>query len=275
MSAEGTVDYKYFVVDPGFTEDKWVQGAECKAGNRAVVHHIILQAREGDRGGRGRGRRGSGDEATREPYFLTATAPGAHPLLLADGQAKLVKAGSKFIFQMHYTPNGSPQKDRSSVALMFAKPEDVRRVVTTISVDTHLLLIPPRTADYQLDAWHTFRNDALLLSMFPHMHLRGKAFRFEAQYPDGTKEILLDVPRYDFAWQQTYELVEPKLIPKGTKMRCLAHYDNSSDNVANPNPNAVVHWGEQTWDEMLMGFLNLTTLDESRTAAKDEATGSQ
>jgi peroxiredoxin len=263
VPAEGTVSYKYFVVDPGFTEDKWVQGAECRAGNRAVVHHIILGTRSGSRG--------KGQSGRFESGFLTATAPGAHPLVLPEGMAKLVPAGSKFIFQLHYTPNGSPQKDRSSVALMFADPATVRREVATLAVDTKLLLIPPRVANYQLEAWHTFRRDTVLLSLFPHMHLRGKSFRYEASYPDGTSEILLDVPRYDFAWQQTYRLAEPKLLPKGTRLRCVAHYDNSPDNIANPNPNALVHFGEQTWDEMLMGFVDVTTPDETETPKKPRA----
>ena len=255
VPAEGTVDYKYFVVDPGFTEDKWVQGAECRAGNRAVVHHIIL----GTKGGRGQ----RGKSGRFESGFLSATAPGAHPLVLGDGMAKLVPAGSKFVFQMHYTPNGSPQKDRSSVGLMFADPATVRKEVATLAVDTMLLLIPPRVSNHRLEAWHTFRRDTMLLSFFPHMHLRGKSFRYEASYPDGTSEILLDVPHYDFAWQQTYRLAEPKLLPKGTRLRCIAHYDNSTENIANPNPNALVHWGEQTWDEMLMGFIDITTPDET------------
>ncbi|MBI3838520.1 MAG: redoxin domain-containing protein [Planctomycetia bacterium] len=256
VPAEGTVNYKYFVVDPRFTEDKWVQGAEVRPGNRSVVHHIILATRGGSRK---HGRR----EGRFESEFLAATAPGAQPMNLGEGMAKLVPAGSKLVFQVHYTPNGSPQKDRSSVGLMFVDAAKVRKEVATLAVDTHLLLIPPQVPDYKLEAWHTFREDTLLLSLFPHMHLRGKAFRYEAQYPDGTKEVLLDVPRYDFAWQQTYELAEPKLLPKGTKMRCIAHYDNSPENIGNPNPNALVHWGEQTWDEMLMGFLDMTVPDEA------------
>ncbi len=255
VPAEGTVNYKYYVVDPGFKEDKWVQGAQCRPGNRGVVHHIILFFRPPRGGNR------SDDDIERG--FLTATAPGAHPLLLEDRMAKLVPAGSKFVFQMHYTPNGSPQKDRSSVGLMFAEAGTVRKTVNTMAVETHMIFIPPKVSDYQLETSHTFRRDALVLSLFPHMHVRGKSFRYEAQYPDGTKEILLDVPCYDFAWQQTYALAEPKLLPKGTKLRCIAHYDNSPENVANPNPNRIVHWGEQTWDEMLMGFLDFTEPDNS------------
>lgn len=254
VPAEGTVDYKYFVVDPGFKEDKWVQAAECRAGNRSVVHHIILFYRPPG-GGRGQEDIGNG--------FLTATAPGANPLSLGDGMAKRVPAGSKFIFQMHYTPNGSPQQDRSSVGLMFAPAKSIRKEVSTVAAETHLIFIPPHAANYGHQAWHTFQRDTMLLTLFPHMHLRGKSFRYEAHYPDGTKEILLDVPRYDFAWQQTYALKEPKRLPAGTKIHCIAHYDNSAENVANPNPDRIVHWGEQTWDEMLMGFMDTTDPEPS------------
>ncbi|MEX0978058.1 MAG: redoxin domain-containing protein [Pirellulales bacterium] len=254
VPAEGTVNYKYFSVDPGFTEDKWIAGAQCKPGNRGVVHHIILFMRppDGQRTDRGDGN---------ESGFVTATAPGASPLLLADGMAKRVPAGSKLVFQIHYTPNGSPQQDKSSVGLMFADPATVKKRVDTTAVETHLIFIPPQVADYPLSAESSMRRDALLLSLFPHMHLRGKAFRYEAEYPDGRKEILLDVPRYDFNWQQTYELAEPKLLPKGTRIRCFAHYDNSTENLANPNPKRIVTWGEQTWDEMLMGFMDTTEPD--------------
>ena len=164
---------------------------------------------------------------------------------------------------MHYTPNGSPQQDRSSVGLMFAPAESIRKEVSTAAAETQLIFIPPRAANYEHQAWHTFDRDTLLLSLFPHMHLRGKSFRYEAHYPDGKKEILLDVPRYDFAWQQTYALKEPKRLPAGTKIHCIAHYDNSAENVANPNPDRIVHWGEQTWDEMLMGFMDTTDPEPS------------
>lgn len=187
-------------------------------------------------------------------------------MLFADGMAKKVPAGSQLIFQMHYTPNGSPQEDRSSIGLMFADAKSVRKEVSTISVDTQLLLIPPLTPNYRVTCWKTFRQDTQLLSLYPHMHVRGKSFRYEAYYPDGTVEVLLDVPRYDFNWQLTYEFPQPKLIPKGTRMRCVAHYDNSPDNIANPNPNRLVHFGEQTWDEMLIGFMEAYPADASEAA---------
>jgi len=254
VPAEGTVDYKYYVVDPKLTEDKWIQGAEARAGNRSVVHHIIVFVHPPG------GARGPGGIAK---GFLCATAPGADPLLLPDGQAKLIPAGSKLVFQMHYTTNGSSQQDLSSLGLMFADPAKVKKKVSTVSVDTNLIFIPPRAPNYKLEAWHTFRKDTQVFTFFPHMHVRGKSFRYEAYYPDGKIETLLDVPRYDFNWQLTYELTEPKLMPKGTRMRCVAHYDNSEANLANPNPNRLVHWGEQTWDEMLMGFMETAEVDPS------------
>ncbi len=260
IPSEGTVDYKYYVVDPGFTEDTWVQGAQCKAGNAAVVHHIIVFVRPPD----GK-RQGLGDGISRG--FLAATAPGAAPMLFQDGMAKKIPAGSQLIFQMHYTPSGSPQKDRSSIGLMFAERAKVKQEVSTMSVDTQLLLIPPMVSDYPVTCWRTFRQDTELLSLYPHMHVRGKAFRYEAHYPDGTKEILLDVPRYDFNWQQTYVFATPKFIPKGTKMRCIAHYDNSPDNIANPDPKRLVHFGEQTWDEMLIGFMEAMPASQSTAPA--------
>ncbi len=255
VPAEGTVNYKYYRVNTGFTEDKWIQGAQCKAGNTRVVHHIIVFVRPPQRGKRN----AQGSGIARD--FLAATAPGAAPMILADGMAKLVPAGSDLIFQVHYTPCGSPQEDLSSIGLMFADPKSVKKEVSTVAAENNLLFIPPRTPDYKTSGWHTFRRDTLLLSMFPHMHVRGKAFRYQVRYPDGREEILLDVPRYDFNWQQTYLLSEPKLLPKGTRLQCVAHYDNSADNIANPNPNRIVHFGEQTWDEMLIGFMEVTEAD--------------
>ena len=254
VPAEGTVAYQYFSVDPGFTEDKWIQAAECRAGNRAVVHHVLVGYRT-DEGKRDRSRVPS--------EWLSATAPGARPLLLPDGMAKFVPKGAKLLFQLHYTPNGTPQKDRSSIALMFADAASVRKEVGTAGVENHFLLIPPGAADYRAEASHKFTKDTLLLSFFPHMHLRGKSFRYEAEYADGTREILLDVPHYDFNWQNTYELAQPKRMPKGSKLHCVAHYDNSADNLANPNPKRAVMWGDQTWEEMMIGYVDITPADPS------------
>ncbi|QDU30207.1 thiol-disulfide oxidoreductase [Anatilimnocola aggregata] len=250
VPATGEVRYQYFVVDPGFTEDKWVKAAECRPGNRAVVHHIILGLQQGN----GRGRQ-VGDVHSE---WLTATAPGARPLVLTDGHAKLIPAGSRLVFQMHYTPNGTPQTDRSSLGLIFIDPSEVKHQVGTDQATNRGLRIPPGDANYQVDAIHAFSRDTNLLAFFPHMHLRGKAFRYTAVYPDGKEEILLDIPRYDFAWQNAYELAEPKLMPQGSRLRCEATFDNSTENLANPDPKSTVRWGDQTWEEMMIGYFDAT-----------------
>ena len=252
VPASGEVRYQYFITDPGFTEDKWIQAAECRPGNRAVVHHIIVGiVPEGAK----RGQRTFGDLHS---DWLTATAPGARPLILREGMAKLVPAGSKLVFQMHYTPNGTATQDRSCVGFKFADPKTVRRQVGTDKAANQGFRIPPGDGNHKVEASHTFGRDMLMLAMFPHMHLRGKAFRYTAIYPTGEREVLLNVPRYDFAWQNSYEFVEPKKMPKGTRLYCEAWFDNSEDNLANPDPTDTVRWGDQTWEEMMIGYFDAT-----------------
>jgi hypothetical protein len=181
-------------------------------------------------------------------------APGMPPLLLPDGVALHVPAGSKFLFQMHYTPNGVEQLDRSSLGLVFADPETVRRRVRGGAVVNPAIEIPPGAKEYRLTAEWEADEDLKVMSLSPHLHLRGKSFRFEAVHPDGRREILLDVPRYDFHWQLRYELEEPVLLRRGGKLVCTAVWDNSRDNPNNPDPTRTVVWGDQTSDEMLIGF---------------------
>ena len=252
VPATGEVRYQYFVVDPGFTEDKWVKFAECRPGNRAVVHHIIVGLAAP--GSQGRIREIGGQHSE----WLTATAPGARPLMLRDGMAKLIPAGAKLVFQMHYTPNGTATEDRSCVGFIFADPKDVKQVVATDKAATQRFSIPPGAENHKVEANHTFGSDELMLALFPHMHLRGKAFRYTAFYPDGKEEVLLDVPAYDFNWQNTYEFAEPKLMPQGTRLFCEAWFNNSESNLANPDPTATVRWGDQTWEEMMIGYFDAT-----------------
>ncbi|HEX5104942.1 MAG TPA: thioredoxin family protein [Pirellulaceae bacterium] len=255
VPATGEVRYQYFMVDPGFTEDKWVKAAECRPGNRAVVHHIIVGLAAPGNQGRLKDLGGQHSE------WLTATAPGARPLILRDGMAKLIPAGSKLVFQMHYTPNGTVTEDRSCVGLIFADPKEVTHIVATDKAATRRLDIPPQAENHHVESSHTFGSDQLMLAMFPHMHLRGKAFRYTAHYPDGKQEVLLDVPAYDFNWQNSYEFAEPKLMPKGTRLECDAWFNNSESNLANPDPTATVRWGDQTWEEMMIGYFDATPAD--------------
>lgn len=248
VPATGEVPYKHFVVDPKFTEDKWIVAAECRPGNRSVVHHIIVAAID-KRGRPIHGRVGS--------EWITATAPGAAPLLLPEGYAKFVPAGSKLVFQMHYTPNGSPQEDISKVGFKFTDEETVKYVVATKQAANHRFEIPPGEKEHPVNSSYTFDRDAQLLNLFPHMHYRGKSFRYEATYPNKRKETLLVVPRYDFNWQLGYQLSKPKTIPKGTRIRCYATFDNSEENLANPDPTETVRWGDQTWEEMMIGYFDI------------------
>jgi peroxiredoxin len=245
VPATGTVAYQHFEVDPGFTEDKFVIAGEARPGNRSVVHHIIAYVRPPDHG-----------ETNNPGRMLIGYAPGNPPVVLGDGDAILVPKGSKIVFELHYTPNGRVQTDISRIGLRFAKKEDVRRLVHGGAVVNSEFQIPPGAANYEVTAENTLPHAIRLLSLTPHMHLRGKSFRYEAHFPDGRQEILLDVPRYDFNWQLRYELAEPLALPPGTKLRCTAHFDNSVENPHNPDPQKAVRWGAQSWEEMMIGFYN-------------------
>ena len=264
VPATGVIEYKHFVVDTGFKEDKWIRSAELRIGNRAVVHHIIVALHDD-------GRAASHGQIRNE--WLTATAPGAKPLELPEGYAKLIPAGSKLVFQMHYTPNGTPQTDISSVGFIFADPKTVRKSVGTVEVSNKRIRIPAGAENHPETATRMIRQDALLLALFPHMHLRGKSFRYIAKYPakEGgkrTEEILLDVPNFDFNWQNGYEFETPKFIPKGTVIECIAHYDNSKNNFANPDPQKPVRWGDQTWEEMMIGYFDMALADQDLTKSE-------
>jgi len=258
VPATGTVQYQYYTVDPGFTEDKWVCGAEARPGNREVVHHLILFYLPP-----GQDEPNPGDALFNA---IAAFAPGMPAVYGPPEYARKIPAGSKLVFQLHYTPNGSPQKDRSEAAVMFADPAQVKHQVRVAAGINVKFLIPPYSADYEIKAKKRFDRDTMLYTLSPHMHYRGKSFRFTAEYPDGVKEILLDVPRYDFNWQNIYLLKKPKLMPAGTVVRMEAHYDNSADNPLNPNPAAAVFWGDQTWDEMMLGSLTVSDADASSPA---------
>lgn len=250
VPATGTVEYQYFQVDPGFTDDMWVSAAECRADQRGVIHHIIV-------GIAGEGDFGEGVHGQVQSDWIAASAPGSQPMILPPGYAKLIPAGSKLIFQMHYTPNGTATEDLSSIGLRFADPATVTHRVLTVKAHNERFEIPPGAASHPVNARMTFSETAELLTLFPHMHLRGKSFRYTALSPGGSEEILLDVPGYDFNWQYAYDLAERRMMPKGTRVRCEATFDNSAANIANPDPEKTVRWGDQTWEEMMIGYMNV------------------
>jgi len=188
--------------------------------------------------------------------IVTTYVPGGVPYQVQPGQARLVKAGSDLVFQMHYTANGKAAADRSRVGIVFAKAPPRERVRNMLIVNTKLH-IPPGAPDHRVEARVTLEQAATLTSLFPHMHVRGKGFEYRAVYPTGETEVLLRVPRYNFNWQLTYFLDRPRVLPKGTRLECTAWFDNSPNNAANPDPKADVFWGDQSWEEMLAGFLDL------------------
>jgi hypothetical protein len=246
------IPYKYVVVPTNFDEDKWIQAAEAKPGNASVVHHIIVYVTVG-----GKRLRDSGDGIG--SGMLVAYAPGDFGSVYAPGSAKKIPKGASLVFQMHYTPNGVEQSDRSSVGFIFAK-EPPKHEVKTKAIAQQLLFILPDADNQRFRSTATFRDDTLIWNLTPHMHLRGKSFEYQAIYPDGKRETILSVPRYDFAWQASYRFEKPLLLPAGSRIECTAAFDNSANNPNNPDPSKLVRWGEQTWEEMMIGFADYTSV---------------
>ena len=271
VPAEGAVPYQHFSVPTNFKEDRYVQALEARAGNLSVVHHIVMYARDpADTTGRGRGQTKNFNIAD---GILGALSPGQTPFIAKPGQAKLIKAGSTLVFQMHYTPNGKESKDRSIVGLIFAKGPVDKIVQSKAAFDTRFA-IPANADNYEVKAIFEFEEDSHIISMMPHMHVRGKDIIYRAVYPDGRSEILLSVPKYNFNWQVYYYPAKPLAAPKGTRIEAVAHYDNSTKNPLNPEPGKVVRFGEQTWDEMMNAFFDYT-IDNQKLSGERASSGSQ
>jgi len=256
-SAEG-VPYQYFRVPTGFTEDKWIEATEVQPGNRQVLHHTIVYAQP------------PGGEGRRNWIFLTAYVPGLRFDPLPNKSAKLIPAGSELIFEQHYTPIGSEQQDVTKLGVLFADTQSIEQEVVTTELGNLRFAIPPRESNHVVTATsRPIKQTATLLSMSPHMHLRGKAFRYELVLPSGEREILLDVPAYDFNWQTRYLLKTPRELPAGAVIYCRAAFDNSAENLANPDPDKTVRWGDQSWDEMMLGYFDvIVPRDNTRRAGK-------
>jgi peroxiredoxin len=238
------VPYQYFLADPKLDEDRWLVKAEAKPGAPEVVHHIIVfLVPPGE----------TFHPGNPKTSVIAGMAPGEMPLMLPAGYARYIPKGSKFMFQMHYTPGGNAMRDRSSIGLVFAK-EPPNHVVVTRPVFNQKFEIPPGAANHEVRSSYLMKEDGQVVGMMPHMHLRGKDFKVQAHYPDGKVETLLSVPRFNFNWQAVYRPEPPLSLPKGTRIQCIAHFDNSKGNPNNPDPNSPVHWGDQTWEEMMIGW---------------------
>ena len=247
VPAQGTVEYQYFTVPTHFNEDRWVQAVEVKPGSRGAVHHVVAYIRE------------PGSTWTRGPTkadILQVYAPGTAPEIWPAGMAKLIKAGSDLVFEIHYTPTGKKATDQTVVGMVFAKSPPKKRVLT-LQMANDRFVIPPGDPEYRVTVWGSLPNDALLMGFFPHMHLRGKAFEFNRIRPDGQPETLLRISHYDFYWQLSYRLATPLALPKGTRLEWVARFDNSRNNPRNPDPSAEVGYGQQSWEEMMIGFFDV------------------
>jgi hypothetical protein len=298
-------NYVYYTMPTRFREDKWIQAAEIRPGNKKVVHHVIAhiltpaaiaKSRAGDSQSRSETQNESNifykegglarvkqdapviDDGAKLPnggavfkrqiseqgsdlfsILLASYAPGKAPDIYAQGMAKKIPAGSLIVLQLHYSSFrgalAQPQTDRTSVALVFAK-EPPDKEVRTLTVANHFFKIPPGADNHAVTASHTFDQDVELINYMPHMHLRGKDMKYEAIYPNGRREILLWVPRFNFNWQTVYRLKNAITMPKGTKLIVTAHFDNSPANRYNPDPTKAVRWGDPTYDEMMVGWLD-------------------
>jgi hypothetical protein len=268
IPGQGEVEYTYEIVPTHFAEDRWVQMSEFRPGRPAHVHHAVVYIRPPDSQWLRHAPAGEPFTAStlndplerREAHETTSDlllvyAPGSSPDEWPDGMAKFVPAGSDLVFQMHYTTNGSADQDQTSIGLVFTKTAPKQKVIT-LQLNNHALIIPPGADDFRVEVQGTLPNDATLLSLFPHMHLRGKRFEYDIVHDDGSVEVLLRV-NYHFHWQLSYKLAEPRVLKAGTRLRAIAWYDNSKNNPHNTDPEKTVLWGDQTSDEMMVGFFDV------------------
>jgi Copper type II ascorbate-dependent monooxygenase, C-terminal domain len=269
VPASGTIGYQYVKIPTNFTEDKWIKAIEVRPGVRSVVHHILVFSKEPE------------GKAEIPPYIsivpkmpapkenakgpgplIATTAPGTNAMTFPEGTAIRIKAGSTLTFQIHYTANGKPTDDTSSVGLIFAK-EPPQQEMRTGAFMNPMFTLPPGDPDKEVDSTIEFTQDTHVYAIFPHTHVRGKDWSYQVVYPDGRKQQVLSVPHYDFNWQTYYTFVKPLALPKGSRIEAIAHYDNSANNPSNPDPKAAVHWGEQTWQEMQYTGLTYTVDQKS------------
>ncbi len=277
VPARGEVDYTYLILPLGLIEDRWVTAAEVRPTARAQVHHVVVYIREPEsewlrevpprqawtpRGKTLREKRKIG--FTRSDILLVYT-PGTGPMRLPAGMAKRIRAGSDLVLQIHYSPNGRDAIDRPQVGLVFAQRPPQYQVLT-LQLNRDDIRVPPGDSDYRLTVTGSLPNDALLLGMMPHLHVRGKSAEYRIVGPNGVYEPLLRVPAYDFYWQVDYRLAEPRPLKAGTRLQFEARWDNSANNARNPDPGAEVEWGEQSWEEMMIGFFDVAvpvTMDKN------------
>ncbi len=269
VPAKGEIEYQYIVIPSGFTEDKWVQQVEVRPSDRTVVHHAQVFLREP-------GSKWMADAKPGIPYvppnltpasrfanvvgasndMLTVYTPGMVPDIYKPGQAKQIKAGTDFVLVMHYTASGKDTKDQTSVGIVLAKEPPTERIITTAAINNNFV-IPAGDGNFKAVATAQVINPMTMVSLFPHMHLRGKSFQYDLIYPTGETKTILRVDRWSLAWQPSYKLAEPIQLTPGMKVRATAWWDNSANNPSNPDPSKDVKWGDQSWEEMMVGFYDV------------------
>jgi hypothetical protein len=280
VPAMGAVDYQYLILPTHFTEDRWVQKVEVRTSSRSAVHHAVVYIREpGSKWLEG------------EPLERNFSVPIAKGFTTSDllmvytpgnsydqwpvGVAKRIKAGSDLVLQIHYTANGTATESFTRIGVVFAK-EAPKQAVLSLQMSNDRFVIPPGDSNYRVQVSGTLPNDALLIGMFPHMHLRGKAFEYLITEPSGHVETLLKVNHYDFQWQLNYRLAQPRLIKAGTHLTWIGYFDNSPNNPGNPDPTAEVRYGEQSWQEMMIGFFDVVvdaTIDKPKFFERKQSPG--
>jgi hypothetical protein len=264
----GTIEYQYVIIPTGLKEDKWVSRIEVRPEARANMHHVIAYVREpGSKwladepiGVTFVPNRGEGGGAMGIGGYVpgAAFAPPSTP-----HRAQLIKAGSDIVMQLHYTANGKPAEDRTKIGMIFANQPPTEKVSSSMALQFRFA-IPPGDPNYKVEASTVIPQDCDLISMMPHAHVRGKSFEYRITRPNGETETVLRVPKYDFNWQLTYFPAKPIHLPKGTKLEVTAYYDNSPNNPYNPDPTKEVHWGEQTWQEMMIGYFSVVVTDPQK-----------
>jgi mono/diheme cytochrome c family protein len=241
IKATGYMPYQRDVVQTTLTEDKWISAFEILPSARDVVHHVIVTVHE------------KNEKVADTESYWAAYVPGNGSHTFPEGFARKLPAGAKLSFQIHYTPNGTATKERLRLGLVYAKTPP-RYEMRTVAVPNIFLKIPPGAANHVETVTRPVPVDLPVTSLLAHMHVRGKAFKFELTTPDGKTETLLDLPNYDFNWQLRYDLKQPRVLPRGSTVKLTAVFDNSADNKSNPDPTKLVRWGPQTYDEMMIGY---------------------
>ena len=249
IPATGVIDYRYVPVELNLDRDVWIRGIEFVPGDRQVLHHVITYlSSPADKS--------DVEEAEEQGQNLGGFAPGRQPDTFEDNSGRLIPAGSNLLLQMHYTTSGRETVDATEVGL-FLHDEPPAYVMSGGVAGQRRFIIPPGAKEHKLRGEQLIEKDAYLYEMMPHMHFRGKYMSYTAEYPDGTSELLLSVPKYDFNWQFKYQLQEPLFMPSGTKLVAEGAMDNSDRNPGNPDPTRPVFFGLQTMHEMFFGFTTL------------------